>query len=1102
MAAVRRGPVAGFLFCSGACALVYQVAWTREFRLVFGASTAASAAVLAIFIGGLGAGGLWLGARADRAKSPLMMYGNLEAVVALSAAATPLLLKAARAAYLGIGGASTLGDAGGTVARLALSALVLAVPTFAMGGTLPAAVRAAQGEADQGRRDTALLYGANTMGAVTGSLATTFVLLEVFGTQISLWLACLVNLLVAMVARMVARSGAFVELAPAPPPEPVAASRAEAAPAPFVLASALIVGFVFFLMELVWYRMLGPLLGGSVFTFGIILAVALAGIGLGGLSYALLGKNRPATLSAFAVTSLLEALLVAVPFALGDRLAVLAGSLRALGAFGFVGLSTAWVAVAAIVVFPAAFASGVQFPLLIALLGRGRDGVGRQLGLTYAWNTVGAILGSLAGGFGLVPALGAPGAWRLVGILLAGIGLAAGGLAALRTRRPLLLVLPAALSALTFVTLAATGPTAAWRHTPIGAGRVAISTFSTPTTTHAWLSDARARVLWERDGVESSVALTQGDDVSFVVNGKTDGSYRTDAATQVMAGIVGGCLHGSPRSAYVIGVGTGSSAGWLGVFPGIVRVDVAEIEPAILDVARHGALINKDMLRNPRVQVHLHDAREGLLTSHRRFDLIVSEPSNPYRAGISSLFTREYYEAVASRLSDTGLFLQWVQAYEIDAETVRSIYGTVGGVLPNIETWRLETNDLLLVASKHPRAVTVAAIEACMKDEAVREALRVAWTTDSTAGFLAHYVARPSFATYLRGAYKDQPLNTDDQNPLEFGLARTVGVAGLLGHDVVEAAAARGESRPAPDAGSIDQALVDDELVSQGFARDTGAALPAGASPELAARHRALSAWLRADAPDAVHAWKQQPKAPTTILERVAMSEAFAAVGDPAAPGLAQALDATHPAEAALARALYELAAQRADDALPHLSRTFAVMRENPWMVGPSAEHALAVAVSAARDQPRLAPAIYEMLKRPFAAGLFESRRIMAAFEVSRKLRGGAVCVEALQPFEKNPPWSIPILTARAACYAELNDPRRAAADADLARALAYQPAKLDPDAPPPAPPPRRRPQAPSVSASAAAAVSAPGSASAAPATSAPAAPSASTPPPAPAPSR
>lgn len=194
------------LFGSGFCALVYQVGWLRDFRLIFGASTAASAAVLAIFIGGLGVGGLLLGPRADRHPRPLVLYAQLELIVAVSAAATPVLLSAVRYLYLSSGGSTGLGSTVATIVRVVLSALVLAVPTIAMGGTLPAAARAATRDGDVRRQDLAAVYALNTLGAVLGCTVAIFWLLEILGTHDTIWLATAVNGALASVALVIGRS--------------------------------------------------------------------------------------------------------------------------------------------------------------------------------------------------------------------------------------------------------------------------------------------------------------------------------------------------------------------------------------------------------------------------------------------------------------------------------------------------------------------------------------------------------------------------------------------------------------------------------------------------------------------------------------------------------------------------------------------------------------------------------------------------------------------------------------------------------------------------------------------------------------------------------
>ena len=506
-------------------------------------------------------------------RRPLLFYATLELVVALAAAATPFLLDAGRALYLALGGSETLGMGAASVVRLLVSALVLAVPTVAMGGTLPAAARAVT------RR--AMRAGATWLRSTRSTPSAPL-------PDASL------DVRVARSARHAA--DALARGSGEPPHRDLRAGRRSrdalagragggdrrradrggsasvavtgggssgTAPVAFLLAASATVGFAFFLLELVWYRLLAPLLGGSVFTFGLVLAVALVGMGLGGLMYAVTAANRPATLVAFATTCLLEGAAVAGTYALGDGVALLALSTGSLRAAGFLAQTAGWTLVTALVVMPPAIVAGYQFPLLIALFGRGREHVGRQIGAAYAANTAGAIAGSLAGGFGLLPWLSAPGAWQLVAALLLGLGVWSLAMAMGRGDRRLFLP-QLATAGLLIGCLMTSGPTAAWRHGGVGAGRAPNDVLSSRNRLMSWMLESRRRVVWARDGVESGVALARDDKgYSFIVNGKADGSARGDAGTQVMLGLLGAIRHPQPTRALVIGLGTGSSAGWL-----------------------------------------------------------------------------------------------------------------------------------------------------------------------------------------------------------------------------------------------------------------------------------------------------------------------------------------------------------------------------------------------------------------------------------------------------------------------------------------------------------------------------------------------------------
>ncbi|HEX5759373.1 MAG TPA: fused MFS/spermidine synthase [Thermoanaerobaculia bacterium] len=1065
------------LFGSGFCALVYQTAWLRMLRLVFGASTASSAAVLAIFMAGLGIGSLLLGPRADRRRSPLLFYAHLEAGIAVAAGLSPWLVALVRDLYLGLGGSARLGLAGGTGVRLVLAALVLGLPTFLMGGTLPAVARAVERSADRGRRLVGRLYAANTLGAVAGAVLTTFFSLEVLGTRKAVWVAALINLLVALAARRLALRLDAAEPAAAPEAEPAAGAASAAAPDPFtrrfVPVAAALVGFAFLLMELVWYRMLAPILGGSSYTFGLILAVALLGIGLGGYLYGAQPRRRRPTLLAFAGTCALEALLLAIPFALGDRLAVLAIVLRPLGSAGFLALVFAWTVIALVVVLPAAYVAGYQFPLLIALLGAGRRRVGREVGLTYAANTVGAVAGSIAGGFGLLPLLTAPGVWRLVTVLLvalAAVAVAAhfravrlgakafapgsdqswerrpsraqrDGLPGPESLRPA--ALPLAAGALALLACAATGPTAFWRHSAIGAGRVRVE-WSDPNGLRRSLHGQRLSVVREWEGVESSVALVRNSQYAFLINGKSDGSARGDAPTQVMGGLVPAMLHPAPRRSLVIGLGTGSTAGWLAAVPTMERVDVVELEPAVLEVARACAAVNRRVLEHPKVRVAIGDGRELLLTTGERYDVVFSEPSNPYRAGVASLFTEDFYRAAVERLAPGGLFAQWLQGYEVDAPVVRTVYATLGAVFPSVESWQVSESDLLLLASREPIRHDFGRVRARAGREPYRSALDWTWGVAGAEGFYTGFLGSAALARSV-GEPERRWLNTDDRSVLEFGFARTLGRLGLFRIAQLRTLAeSQRAARPRFARGDLDWVRVEDLRVARlAWVGGPLDAPPPGADRAVVLRRQARHAFRSGQPARACASWRRQPQPPASHLDLLLLGECLAGEGNAAAAPVAAELRRHHPIEAELVLARLDSMTGRPAAAGRRLLAAFRGLRTDPWIHLEFGERALQLALPVAQVEPAVGLALYRELARPFAAGLYGLPSLRLRIDLARALRRPELCVEALAPFEPHVPWERDFLAHRADCYRRRDHPLAARAERDLADFLDDDPPQL-----------------------------------------------------------
>lgn len=1052
----RVRAVSSLLFFSGACALVYQVAWFRELRLIFGASTASSAAVLAIFMGGLGVGGWRLGKRADASANPLAMYANLEVAVAIAASTTPALVWVANTVYVASGGSASLGIGGASLLRLLLTVIVLGPATFLMGGTLPAAARAVEHEDDGARRRVATLYGVNTLGAVAGTLVANFLLLEVLGTRMTLWMAALINALVGMIARSLARRSAAVtpaaDSAAMVDDKDVADSANDASEESpqivrwFPPAAAALVGASFMLMELTWYRMLAPLLGGSSYTFGLILAVALVGIAIGGVVYA--RTTALPSLKFFAATCSLEALFIAIPYALGDRLAVVTVLLRPLCRVGFGASIGVWTAIAAFVILPAAIVSGVQFPLVIGLYGRGARRVGHDIGAAYLANTIGSIAGSLVGGFGLLPLLGALGVWKLVVVSLSIGATVAAALDARshgssgRVRRAATGIL---FTCVPMLLLLLDGPSGLWRHSGIGAGRADAQLEGADATGLATFLRAQVRaVRWEEDGVESSVALTQASGFGFVVNGKADGHALVDGPMQVMGGVLAALIHGKPKTALVVGLGTGSTAGWLGVLP-IDRVDVVELEPAILRVARDCAPVNENVLDNPKVHIHLGDAREYLRTTRDRYDIIFSEPSNPYRAGVSSLYTLEFYRAVAERVAPGGVFVQWIQAYEVDRWAFATAVTTIHEVFPAIDLWQTMDGDLVLVASREHRPIDVDALRATMATGAYARATQSVWRTASAEGVLAHFVGNQNLSNLIvdRGL---GGVNTDDQNLLEFAFARSVGAKRSVDVELIELARRLRMDRP-DVVGKVDFRLVGEErsLFRQA---DGGPPSPSdargpGIGPVIAAfgggRHAA-----------ALETWKGLKRKPDESMgESAIVAECAARVGADEDVSL---IDRAPARDRGILQAIW-LARHGNPAATSALVGVFHAARTDPWLRPHLLEAALSLAGEIAPTDPLLGRALYDALKEPFAVEAHRTARLTAAAKIATNLPDAALCVEAVEELEP-PPLTRAALELRVRCYRRAGHPRAAAAEADLVQLMALE-APFGASIPSPPPPTR-----------------------------------------------
>ncbi|OGA69194.1 MAG: hypothetical protein A3G83_10940 [Betaproteobacteria bacterium RIFCSPLOWO2_12_FULL_68_20] len=742
---------------SGFAGLIYESIWTHYLKLFLGHAAYAQSLVLAVFMGGMAAGAALCARFSGRIRNPLLAYALLEAAIGLIALgfheAFVLVTDWSHGALLPALGSAWLALA----AKLALSGLLILPQSVLLGATFPLmsaglvrAYPAASGES------VAMLYFTNSLGASAGVLASGFVLIEWVGLPGTLRTAAGINLALAAAVWVIAREARHAPLAPR--------TGAGEGAAALLLAVAFFTGLASFVYEISWIRMLSLVLGASTHSFELMLATFIFGLALGGLAMRrrvdavaspgrLLGGVQVAMgLAALATLPVYDA-----TFGLMETL--MKGLARSEVGYALFNLSGQ--AIAGLVMLPATFFAGMTLPLLTgALL---RQGAGEAaIGQVYAANTLGAIAGVVLAVQAGLPLLG------LKGSLIAGSLIdAALGLLLLRrfAASPRQLAWATAACAAVFIVLGF-----AFELDP---NKLTAGVFR-----HGDLATSRdAQVLFAKDGKTATVHLVKYSEATSIrTNGKSDGSINldaqgvrgTDEITMVLTGALPLALKPEAKSAAVIGIGTGLTTHTLLQSLDIERVETVEIESAMAEAARGFMPRNSAAFADPRGAILIDDAKTFFATRNRRYDIIVSEPSNPWVSGVASLFTREFYARIRTHLNPGGLLVQWMQLYEIDPSLVATVMRALGEAFAHYAVFAASDHDLLIVASES--AIPLPAQARVFEHPGLAKEL---WTVQLFTGgdFDARYVGarallEPMFASY------GMPANSDYAPVLDLNAAR------------------------------------------------------------------------------------------------------------------------------------------------------------------------------------------------------------------------------------------------------------------------------------------------------------------------------------------
>ncbi|HRP07205.1 MAG TPA: hypothetical protein PLL69_01840 [Gemmatimonadales bacterium] len=696
-------------FLSGAAALAYESAWTRYLGLLVGHDAYAQVLVLVIFLGGMSGGAALTARHTVRIGQPLIWYAVMEAVVgAMALGFHDVFQFTAGFAYDTLFPSLAASPMTGVV-KWGLAALLILPQSILLGTTFPLmSAGVIRLWPTRPGRILSWLYFTNSLGGAVGVLLAGFVLLEVAGLPGTLAAAGAINLAVALLVLGVVRirTTPLPVTAPSDPAQamPVHASEGGVTPR-LLLTVAFGTAVASFAYEIDWIRMLSLVLGSSTHAFELMLSAFILGLAIGALVISRLDSlNAPLRTLGWIQVSMgvLAVLTLPVYVASFDWMAALLRTFARTDA-GYAGFSMVRYALCLAVMLPATICAGMTLPLITRALmiqGAGESAIGR----VYAWNTLGSIVGVGLAALVLLPGMGLKPMLMLAGSLDVALGLAI-FTAMGRTR-----------------TAAAAAVSAA---VVIGAIAVRIPLEQALVTSGVFRSgnvrrDYAFTIPFYSDGRTATVAVGRYEDGGAWIstNGKTDASIGAwwqescadstqrrqiggDEITQILLSLVTHAYHPAARRAAIVGFGSGMSSHILLSQPALEEVTTVEIEPAMVEGSRLFGSANSRVYEDPRSRIVIRDAKAHFAASPGTWDLILSEPSNPWVSGVAGLFTEEFYHRVAGALSDDGIFGQWLHTYELSDPLVLSVLASIDRVFPNWRLHQVGAGDLLVIASRN-----------------------------------------------------------------------------------------------------------------------------------------------------------------------------------------------------------------------------------------------------------------------------------------------------------------------------------------------------------------------------------------------------------------
>jgi spermidine synthase len=712
------------------------------------------ATVLTAFMGGLALGSFFGGKIIDRAFNPLAAYAILEAGIGIYCLLIPSFIELAfplfQWVYLNLGDSYTQTS----LVRFLVCGVLLVIPATFMGATLPVLSKLVSRDEGYIGKDVGTLYSINTFGAVVGAWASAFIFMRLLGVQTTIGVAAATNIGIAVIIYLLFKPPLKEQLEFPTPTERVPPLQKQEI---LILLSFAFAGLIALVYQMAWTRILSLLLGSSVYAFSLILTVFILGLALGTMTASRYLSKLNNLVKSYGVTQLIigfSALFIVplfarIPFSnrwiyenWGQQFDLMQGS-NFLTIFGLLFIPT--------------FFMGAQFPIVIKIMATKLATVGQNVGRTYACNAFGTIIGSFLAGFVFIPLLGLQTTILTAVFLNVLLGMALLIFGAQLSFNWKMYFLPGVF----IVYLLVANAIAPWDKSVISSG--SFMPYRIGDLKEAELK--KNKILFFKEGMHTTVTteLSASGNIFLRVNGKTDASLALDMRTQLLSGYLPMLFHTNPKSTLVIGQGSGITLGAVEQFP-VDKINLVEISPAVIEGSRFFDPFNHDALNDKRLTVLLEDGRNHIALSNNTYDVIVSEPSNPWISGVGALFTVDFFELLKKRLNPGGLACIWVHT-NMSPDNFKSIVRSFTDKFPFVTMWEsIAGDDYLLIGSEDEYGLSFEKAQKYLANKITGKDFSGIGIRNVPDLMSLMIMSREKLVEFSKNA----PLHTDDNSLLEF----------------------------------------------------------------------------------------------------------------------------------------------------------------------------------------------------------------------------------------------------------------------------------------------------------------------------------------------